>query len=459
MSRLSEKSRKDRLLVIGGNAAGMSAASKAKRLRPDLDVIALEKSPHVSYSACGIPYFVSDLVRDPGQLVALTPQEFQTKRGIQVCTLHDVVDISPVKRRVTAVDLATGREVGFDYDRLMIAVGGRPHLPAPFNPEAANVFSIQTLQDGIRIKQYIDTHRPRSIVLIGGGYIAMEMAEACRLRGRDVTILEKAPRILPGFDDVIAGHVAAELSANSVRVVTDVQALDTNGDGAVTSISAGAGSFDADLVLVCAGMRPNTDLAKIAGARLGKTGAIKTDWKMQTSAPNIYAGGDCVEVRNLVSGGSDYIPLGTTANKHGRVAGENIGGGTATFKGVVGTSVFKVFGLEVARTGLALAQARESGFDADAVTISENSRAAYYPNAQKVVCRIIFDKRTGLLLGGQMLGREGVSKRIDILAVALANKMTLEETANMDLSYAPPFAPVWDPVLVAVNVARGKMQR
>ncbi|RMF64117.1 MAG: NADH oxidase [Calditrichaeota bacterium] len=457
---MNSKTRKERFVVIGGCAAGMSAASKAKRLNPALEVVALEKTPHVSYSACGIPYYISEVVRAADDLVAVTPEEFRKKRGIEVFTCHEVVAVDSARRRVTAVDLKAGTEVAFDYDRLLISVGGtprRPHLPGF---DLQNVFTLQTLQDGIELKRFIDKNRPQRIVLVGGGYIAMEMAEACRLRGLQVTLVEKAPHILPGFEEEVADHVSAELSREGVQILTGAEVAGIEGadGGAATAVLLGESGerLPCDLVLVCAGLEPNTRLARTLGIRLGNTGAISVNWKMETSLPNVYAAGDCVEVRNLVSGKPDYIPLGSTANKQGRVAGTNVGGGTAALKGVVGTSAFKVFTLEVARTGLSKQKALELGFAADAVTVSHNSRAGYFLTARPVTVTVVFDRRTARLLGAQMVGQEGVSKRIDIFAAALTNRMKLDEIAYLDLSYAPPFAPVWDPVLVAVNAARGK---
>lgn len=455
---MNPKTRTERFLVIGGCAAGMSAASKAKRLNPNLDVLAFEKTPHVSYSACGIPYYVADLVREPEELVTIPPEEFRKKRDIQVFTQHEVVAIQPTRRRVTTVELATSREKIFEYDKLLIAVGGLPgrlNLPGM---ELRNVFTIQTLQDGVRLRTYVDKRRPQQAVIVGGGYIAMEMAEALRLRNIAVTVVERNPQILSNFEPEIAQIVADELRANGVEIRAASEIEEIAGQAEATAVRVrGQAPLPSDLVLVCVGLQPNTRLAEEVGIRVGNTGALSVDWKLQTSTTNIFAAGDCVEVKNLVSGQPDYIPLGPTANKQGRVVGENIGGGTATFRGVVGTSVFKTFSLEVARTGLSVSQARTAGFDAECAVITDQTRAGYYSGVKKITVAVVFDKRSGRLLGAQMVGEEGVSKRIDILATALTNRMTLNEIGHLDLSYAPPFAPVWDPVLVAVNVAKGKM--
>ncbi|NIR52216.1 FAD-dependent oxidoreductase [candidate division KSB1 bacterium] len=458
---MNSKTRNERFVVIGGCAAGMSAASKAKRLNPNLEVLAFERTAHVSYSACGIPYYIADLVREARELVTITPEEFREKRGIQVFGNHQVVTISPVQRKVTAIDLRSQTECEFDYDKLMISVGGIPNRPNIPGMQLRNVFTIQTLQDGINIRRYVDERKPKRVAIIGGGYIAMEMAEAFRRRFIEVTVIEREKQILPSFEPNIVENVTEKLKRHdvSIRTGSRVQALDGKETQEVVAVRLQESqSMPTDFVLVCSGVRPNTELATMAGVRLGKTGAITVDRKMQSNVPNIYAAGDCIEVKNLVSGKPDYVPLGPAANKQGRVAGENIGGGTATFNGVVGTSVFKTFGLEVARTGLNVKQARDLGYAVDSVHITDNSKAGYYPGSSPITITVVFDQRSGRLLGAQMVGKEGVSKRIDIFAAALTNKMTLDEMAYMDLSYAPPFAPVWDPVLVAVNVAKGHLK-
>lgn len=459
----NSKTRSERLVVVGGCAAGMSAASKAKRLNPNLEILALERSPHVSYAACGIPYFISDVVKTAQDLVTITPEEFRSKRKIDVRTQHEVTDIRPAKREVTAVNLITRQDYTWQYDKLIIAVGGKPLRPGIPGADAANVFTIQTLQDGIQIREFVETKKPKRALIVGGGYIGMEMAEAFRVCGLQVTVVEREQHVLPNFEPEIVEGIASELEKNQVVIRTGVSvdrfSFGANGEVNTVYLSGSQESLPVDFVLLCTGLAPGTELAKSAVIRCGATGAIAVDRKLLTSQPNIYAAGDCVEVRNLVSGKPDYVPLGTTANKQGRIAGENIGGGTGVFRGVVGTSVFKVFDLEVATTGLNLKAAIKHGFAADKTFISEKSKAGYYPGGEQMTVAVIFDKRSGKLLGAQMVGKEGVSKRIDVFASALVNQMTLEEMTHLDLSYAPPFAPVWDPVLIAVNAARSSLRR
>lgn len=457
---MNPKTRPETVVIIGGSAAGMSAASKAKRMNPDLRVVALEKSDFVSYSACGIPYFVSGQVQQPSDLVAMTPEDFRVKRGIEAVTQHQVVDIHSTKRQLTAIELGAGREYELTYDKLVLAVGGT-HLvpPIPGLPNE-DIFTIQTLDDGIRIRNYIEEHKPKSALIVGAGYIGLEMAEALKLRGLDVVIVEKLDLILPGFEPEVSEIVAACLARFhiSVHVSSELQEISRGKDSRFEILLFDQTKLNADLILVCAGQMPNAELAKVAGVQAGSLGGIVTDWKMQTNVPNIYAAGDCVEVKNLVSGKPDYVPLGTTANKQGRVAGENIGGGTGRFRGVLGTAVFKLFNLEIARTGLGMTKASEAGFSPEKITIEAPSKADYWKESSRILLSLIVDKRSKRPLGAQMVGLDGVSKRIDVFATALLNRMTLDEMLSLDLSYAPPFAPVWDPVLVAVNAARAKLR-
>lgn len=457
---MNSKIRKERFIIVGGNAAGMSAASKAKRLNPKLEVLVFERSSHVSYSACGIPYYISDMVHDVNELVTITPEEFHSKRDVTVLTKYEVVDIKPVKRLVTVIDLNSGKDVEYAYDKLLIATGSSVIPPFPVAPNVTRVFSLQTLDDGIRVKKFIDEKRPKSIAIVGGGYIAMEMAEALSQRNINVLIIEKSGQILPGFGPEIVKEVASKLNQNKVEVLTNSQvekAFCSGHDSVVSQLESGE-KKEADMMLVCTGIQPNSKIAQLAGARLNAHNAIAVDWKMQTTVSNIFAAGDCAETQNIVSGKKDFLPSGPTANKQGRIAGENIGGGTATFPGVTGTSVFKLFDLEVARTGLDLQKAQRLNFDAMTSSVTVKSKAGYYSDATPITISVVFNKRDGRLLGAQMVGKNGVSKRIDVFATALFNRMKLDEIASLDLSYAPPFAPVWDPVLVAVNVAKTKVK-
>jgi NADPH-dependent 2,4-dienoyl-CoA reductase/sulfur reductase-like enzyme len=449
-----------KLVVIGGDAAGMSAASQARKRRgDDLDVVVFERGHFTSYSACGIPYWIGGLVEDHEALVARTPEEHR-RAGIDVRVRHEVVGIDLDRHQVVAHDLAAGGEVRADFDHLVYAAGAVPVTPPWARVQGGGVFGVQTLDDGKAIHRWLDADPvPRRAVVIGGGYIGVEMAEAMVNRGLAVALLEKAPEPMSTVDPDMGARVRDAIAALGidVRVGADVQGLEMAG-GRVRGVITPDGTVPADIVVLGLGVRPNTALAVDSGIPVGVTGGLRTDLRMRVVGPDgpidgLWAAGDCVQTTHLISGQPLHVPLGTHANKQGRVAGINIGGGYATFPGVIGTAVTKVCRLEVARTGLTEREAAAAGYAFVTATVESTSRAGYYPGAASMVVKMIAEKRTGLLLGAQIVGREEAAKRIDALAIALWNRMTVEEMTALDLSYAPPFSPVWDPVLIAARKA------
>ncbi|MEU4238134.1 FAD-dependent oxidoreductase [Actinoplanes sp. NPDC026619] len=449
-----------KLVVIGGDAAGMSAASQArKRLGPEeLQIVAFERGHFTSYSACGIPYWIGGAVDDLDALVARTPEKHR-EAGIDVRLRHEVVAIDLERRQVVARDLTDGREVRENYDQLMYAAGASPVTPEWARVPAAGIFGVQTLDDGAAIMGWLDGSqpgRPRTAVVIGGGYIGVEMAEAMLRRGLDVTLLEKSAQPMGKTVDPDVGNMVAEaIRREGIKVVTEahVEGLETAG-GRVTAVVTPAGSLPADIVIMGLGVRPNSALATTSGLPVGPTGGLRTDRRMRVDGTdNVWAAGDCVETRHLITGAPVHVPLGTHANKQGRVAGINLAGGYATFPGVIGTAVTKVCELEVARTGLTEKEARHAGFEFVTASVESTSRAGYYPGASPMTIKLIAERRTGTLLGAQIVGKAEAAKRIDALAVAVWNRMSVEEMTALDLSYAPPFAPVWDPVLIAARKA------
>jgi NADPH-dependent 2,4-dienoyl-CoA reductase/sulfur reductase-like enzyme len=453
-----------KLVVVGGDAAGMSAASQARKRRSDLDVVAFERGHFTSYSACGIPYWIGGSVGDRDALVARTPQAHR-KAGLDVRIRHEVVGIDLDRREVVAHDLAGGGEVRESFDHLVYAAGAVPVTPPWARVPDGGVFGVQTLDDGEAIHAWLNQQpAPRRAVVIGGGYIGVEMAEAMVNRGLQVTLLEKAPQPLSTVDPDMGARVrdAIEALGIEVRVGAHVEGLET-ADGRVCGVTTPDGTVPADIVVLGLGVRPNTALAVASGIPVGVTGGIRTDLQMRVVGPDgpidgLWAAGDCVQTTHLVSGQPVHVPLGTHANKQGRVAGINIGGGYATFPGVIGTAVTKVCELEVARTGLTEKEAAAAGYAFVTATVESTSRAGYYPGATAMVIKLIAEKRTGLLLGAQIVGRQEAAKRIDALAIALWNRMTVEEMTALDLSYAPPFSPVWDPVLIAARKATDAVQ-
>jgi NADPH-dependent 2,4-dienoyl-CoA reductase/sulfur reductase-like enzyme len=450
-----------KLVVVGADAAGMSAASQArKRLGTALDVVAFERGHFTSYSACGIPYWIGGFVQDRDALVARTPQAHR-EAGLDLRLRHEVVAIDLDRREVVARDLEAGGTVREGYDHLMYATGAVPVTPEWAQVDAGGVFGVQTLDDGDAIHAWLEADpKPRRAVVIGGGYIGVEMAEAMVRRGLDVTLLEKAPQPMRATVDPDMGALVRDAISGlgiEVRTGTQVEKLET-ADGRVRAVLTPDGAFPADVVVLGLGVRPNTALARDAGIPLGVTGGLRTDLRMRVVGPDgpmegLWAAGDCVQTTHLVSGQPVHVPLGTHANKQGRVAGINIGGGYATFPGVIGTAVTKVCDLEVARTGLTEKEAAAAGYAFVTASVESTSRAGYYPGAATMVVKLIAEKRTGQLLGAQIVGREEAAKRIDSLAIALWNRMSVEEMTALDLSYAPPFAPVWDPVLIAARKA------
>lgn len=439
----------------------MSAASQAKRRSPDAQVIVLERGPHVSYGACGMPYNLEDPERSMEDLVVMTPERFREERGLDVRVGHEVQRIYPQAKTVVVHDDATGLTEELRYDKLVIATGARAIRPPLPGLDLPGVFLMRQLTDGAALKRFVAETKPKRAVVIGAGYIGMEMCEAFRVRGLEVTLLELAGQVVPGFQPEIATLVAKELERNGVVVRTGqrVTAVETR-DGAASPLAVRTEEevFAADVVLVSVGVRPNVDLAVHAGVALGETGAIAVDAFMRTNVPDLLAAGDCVEARHVVTDRPVWVPLGTTANKTGKIAGANAAGEELRFPGIAGTAVFKVFGLEVARTGITPEDAARGGIAAVTASSQQSSRGHGYPGAKKLTTLLTAERGTGRLLGAQMVGAEGVATRIDVFATALSAKMTLEDVEGLDLAYAPPFAPVYDPILIAATVARKRVE-
>ena len=449
----------ERLLVVGGDAAGMSAASEARRHRPpdDLRIIAFERGRHTSYSACGIPYLVGGVVADGDDLVVRTPEAF-ARRHIDVHIGHEVtaVDLDRRQVRVRKLDDPGAGERVEPFDQLVIATGASPIRPDLPGAEAEGIFGVQVLDDGLALQRRLADRPPKRAVVIGGGYIGLEMAEALVMRGLEVTLVEKASQPMGTLDPDMGALVAEAVRGIGVTLHLEegVEGYEAGDDGRVSAVITSERALPADLVVLGLGVKPNSRLAGEAGLGVGPdTGAVVVDRRMRTTAEGVWAAGDCVEVHHRVSRRPAAIALGTHANKQGRVAGVNIAGGYATFPGVVGTAVSKICSLEIARTGLREVDARREGFETETVVVDSTTRAGYFPGAAAITTKLIAERRSGRLLGAQIVGREGAAKRIDVLACALWNEMTVDEIAHLDLGYAPPFSPVWDPVLIAARKA------
>ncbi|MBM0238504.1 FAD-dependent oxidoreductase [Micromonospora sp. ATA32] len=447
-----------RLIVVGGDAAGMAAASQARRRRgrADLEIVAFERGHFTSYSACGIPYWISGVVPGRDQLIARDPATFRESFDVDVRLRHEVTGIDLDRREVVARDLDGDREVREGFDTLVYAAGAVPVTPSFARTDAMGVFGMQTLDDGEALRDWLESEpRPRHAVVVGGGYIGVEMAEALIQRGLVVTLVERADQPMSTVDADMAELVAEAMRGVGITIRTGLAVTGLQErDGRVTAVVTAEGPIPADVVVLGLGVRPNTALAEAAGLPLGPTGGIRVDRRMRVPGmPDVWAAGDCVESLHRVSGMPVHVPLGTHANKQGRIAGINIGGGYATFPGVIGTAVTKVCDLEVGRTGLRERDATAAGFEFVSVVAESTSRAGYYPGARPMTVKLIAERTSGRLLGAQIVGRSEAAKRIDTLAVALWNGMTVDEMTALDLGYAPPYAPVWDPVLVAARKA------
>ncbi|WP_156725467.1 FAD-dependent oxidoreductase [Streptomyces apocyni] len=447
----------ERLVVIGGDAAGMSAASQARRLKgPDeLEIVAFERGHFTSFSACGIPYWVGGDVAHRDDLIARTPEEHRA-RDIDLRMRTEVTRIDVPGQRVLARDLESGAEAWTGYDKLVIATGARPVRPRMPGIDAPGVHGVQTLDDGQALLDTLTATEGRRAVVVGAGYIGVEMAEALCQRGYRVTVVNRGAEPMATLDPDMGRLVHDAMSGFGMEMVNHAEVTEilTHDDGQVRAVATKDAEYPADVVVLGMGVQPETTLAREAGLPLGEYGGLLTDLAMRVRGyENIWAGGDCVEVLDLVSGRERYIALGTHANKHGQVIGSGAGGGYATFPGVVGTAVSKVCDLEIARTGLREKDARAAGLRYVTATIESTHSAGYYPGAAVMTVKMLAEYRTGRLLGVQIVGREGAAKRVDVAAVALTAGMTVEQVVSLDLGYAPPFSPVWDPVLVAARKA------
>lgn len=446
---------REKLLIVGGVAAGLAAAMQARRRAPELDITVLEKTGDVSYGACGLPYVISGLIPSLEQLIVHSPDYFREKHGIDLRLHHEATEILPAKSIVRARENDEARE--YDYTQLVIASGAAAICPPLPGHNLEGIFVMRHLHDGRRTLDYLDRVRPRAAVVVGAGYIGLEMAQAFSERGLRTTVVEASQNVMSTLGGSLCARVTEELKRHGVEIIFGEKAAEFAGSGGqVERVLTETGrSIEADIVSIGVGVRPNAKLARQAGIELGESGAIMTDAQQRTSVPNIYAAGDCCEVRHLVSGRRVWFPLGQPAVKQGWVAGENAAGVEARYAGVVGTNAVKVFDLELARTGLSVEEARLSGFDVSSVESESPSRAGYYPGGAKILTCLVYD-RSGRLLGAQMVGREGVAQRIDVYAAALHANLKVDEIERFDLAYAPPYAPTIDPILRAAHKAKVK---
>ncbi|MBB6632317.1 CoA-disulfide reductase [Clostridium algidicarnis] len=442
-----------KLVVIGGVAAGMSAASKAKRVDPNMEIVVFEKGNFVSYGACGLPYFVSGLNDDYKKLIARTPEEFQ-ESGIKVKLRHEVLSIDSMEKVVKIRDLDNNREFEESFDKLLIATGASPIKPKIKNADIKNVFTLKTIEDAIEMKEIANKDQVKNVVIVGGGYISMEIAESMVYLNKNVRIIEKNHRMLSNFDEEISEKVEEELKRNHVKMNYGENVEELIGETSVSSVKTDKGTYDADMVIIAIGVIPNTEFLKGSGINLGIKGSVIIDREGMTNIRDIYAAGDCAEIYHKLLEKNVYIALATTANKMGRLIGENVTGSHERFVGTLGSSAIKILDIDVARTGITEAEAKSYGYDYETVFVKANTHPGYYPNSTPLYIKLVYEKKDKRILGVQIVGEKGVALRMDVFAAAIHNNMTTKELGMLDLCYAPPFAGVWDAIHIAANAAK-----
>lgn len=443
------------VVIIGGDAAGMSAASKAKRDDEALDVIVFEKGEWVSYAACGMPYFLKGEIDELEDLVQVTPEMFREKRDIDLRTGHEVTEIHPEQDTVTVEH--DGETFEQSYDHLLIGTGASAVKPPLDGLNLDGVFTLQSMDNAGKINDYLDSAAVDSAAIIGGGYIGVEMAEALAAHDIEITLFEMLPHILSPFGETVGTTVAEHLREQGVTVHVETAVDGFRGDDSVEAVVADGAEQAIDLAIVGVGVSPNVDLARDAGIAVGESGAIATDEYGRTNFANIYAAGDCAEATHVVTEEPAHVPLALTANRAGRAIGQTIAGDPQRVGTIAGTAIVKAFDLGAARTGIIDEErARAQGFDPVSVTIDSHSRAHYYPGGDELTVTLVADSNSERVLGASLVGTEGV-KRIDTVATALGAEMTVPELMEQDLAYAPPFSPVWDPILTAAKVLNGRL--
>ena len=440
-------------IVIGGVAAGMSAASKLRRMMPDAEITVYEKGGFLSYGACGLPYYIGDFNTEPGKLIARTPEQYR-EMNIDCRLHHEVLKVDPEAKKVRVRDLKNGREFEDGYDRLMIAVGCNSVVPPLPGADLPAVFCLRSMEDGLLLREIAHLEGVRHAAVIGGGYIGVEMAEALVHLGRKVTLIEAGDRIMNTFEPEFSELAAQELERNGVRVMIRSAVTAIEETGTSRTVKTAKGDVSCDIVVMAVGVRPATAFLRETGIRMARNGALLVDRELRTSLPDVWAAGDCAMVYHRQMEEEAFIALGTVANKCGRIAGENMAGKHTKFTGALGTAAIKVFDVEFGRTGMTERDAKRLGIECRTKLVTAYDHPAYYPDPEKLTIKLIYEPRTRRLLGANVCGRRNAVMRTDIFAVAIHAGMTTEELGMVDLAYAPPFASVWDAVHIAANAAK-----
>ena len=453
-----------KVVIVGGVAGGATAAARIRRLDEQAQIVVFEKSHYVSYANCGLPYYIGGVIDDPAELTLQTPESFFSRFRVEMRVRHEVTAIHPERKTVSVTELESGRTFEESYDKLLLSPGARPTQPRLPGVGIEKVFTLRTVEDTFRIKAYIEKYHPKSAVLAGGGFISLELAENLRGQGMEVTIVQRPKQLMNPFDPDMASFIHAEMRKHGVRLALGhtVEGFEEKAGG-VDVLLKDEAPLHADMVVLAIGVTPDTQLAKDAGLALGLKGSIVVNDRMETSEPDIYAVGDAVQVRHYVTGQDAVIALAGPANKQGRIAADNICGGDSRYPGSQGSSIIKVFDITAAVTGLNETNARKAGIDADKVILSPMSHAGYYPGGRLMTMKVVFEKGTYRLLGAQIVGYEGVDKRIDVLATAIHAGLSAVQLKELDLAYAPPYSSAKDPVNMAgfmvENIAEGMLRQ
>ena len=453
-----------RVLIVGGVAGGATAAARIRRLDENAEITVFERSGYISYANCGLPYYIGDVITDPEELTLQTPESFFSRFRINMKVHHEVTKIHPDQKTISVKNLETGEEFEESYDKLILSPGAKPTQPRIPGVGMEKVFTLRTVEDTFRIKEYISKHQPKSAVLAGGGFIGLELAENLKKLGMDVTIVQRPKQLMNPFDADMASFIHSEIRKHGVKLALGhtVEGFEEK-DGGVDILLKDEMPLHADMVVLAIGVTPDTYLAKEAGLKLGIKGSIVVNDRMETSIPDIYTAGDAVQVKQYVTGQDALISLAGPANKQGRIIADNICGGDSRYTGSQGSSVIKVFDMTAATTGINETNARKAGLDVDTVILSPMSHAGYYPGGKVMTMKVVFEKETYHLLGAQIVGYEGVDKRIDVLAAAIHGKMKATELKDLDLAYAPPYSSAKDPVNMAGfmidNISKGILKQ
>lgn len=453
-----------KVIIIGGVAGGATAAARIRRLDEHAEIIVFERSGYISYANCGLPYYIGDVITDPEELTLQTPESFFSRFRVQMKVKHEVTAIHPDKKTVSVMNLENGAVFEESYDKLILSPGAKPVRPEFAGIDIEGVFTLRTVEDTFRIKKYINEHNPRSVILAGGGFISLELAENLKNLGMDVTIIQKPKQLMNPFDSDMASLIHAEMRKHGIRLIPGkaVDGFEAKDNG-VNVLLKGEAPLYADMVVLAIGVVPDTKLAKDAGIELGIKGSIVVNDRMETSIPDIYAAGDAVQVKNYVTDEDALISLAGPANKQGRIIADNVCGGDSRYKGSLGSSVIKIFDITAATTGVNETNAVKAGLNPDSVILSPMDHAGYYPGARVMVMKVVFEKETYRLLGAQIIGYDGVDKRIDVLAAAIHAGMNAIQLKDLDLAYAPPYSSAKDPVNMAGfmidNIANGSLKQ